>query len=87
MARVPIRRGWPVVRSRRQRLNPGLLIVRDGHSGGFLQRAFQQPGVYDFNVLVDMQDLDHLPFKFRVPPLHVIADLVRPDLALRQYAM
>lgn len=79
---------WQSVGSRqRQRLDTGFLVIRDRHHRWFSQCAFQQASVDDLDLLVNMQDLDHLPFKLRIPALDVIADLVGPDLALRQYPM
>src|SRR6516165_4961480 len=76
MTRVLIRRRRWVRRRRRQGLNAGFLSVGDGHRRRLLQGAFHQSSVHDFHVLVDVQNLHHLPFKLWIPALHIVADLV-----------
>ena len=38
----------------------------------------------DFHLLVDMQHIRHLGLEARIPPLHVVSNLVRPKFALAQ---
>src|SRR5213593_1109769 len=57
-------------------LNPWLLIV--GQYRYELRRS--RAPVPQLDLLVDMQHLSHLVFKFRIPPFQVVAELVRLDL-------
>ncbi len=87
MTWVLIRRWRPVRRGRRQCLNAGFPVLGDRHCRRLFQGAFHPPRIHDFNFLVHVQNLNPLSFKLRIPALHIVADLVRPDFALRQYPM
>src|SRR5665213_57040 len=65
-----------------QRLNARLLVVGNGHHRRLLQRAFQQLGVDDVNLFINMQDYRHPGLELRITALHVIANLVRANLPL-----
>src|SRR5271165_1288964 len=84
MTRELIRFRWPIRRGGRKRLNAGLLIIGDGDYGRLFQRAFQHFRIDHLHFLVQVQHYGHLRLKLRVPAFHVVADLVRTNLALGQ---
>ena len=72
---------WPIGRGRRQGLNTRLLVIVTSQlPTGFAPVIF----IDDLDLLVHVQHVGHFELEVRIPLLHVVSDLVRPQFALPQ---
>ena len=82
---MPTHYGRAIGRGHGQSLNARLLVIRDRHHAQWaLTRTLPSIFIDDFNLLVDVLHARHFDFERRIPPLHVVSNLVWPKLTLAQ---
>jgi len=79
--------GRPVGRFLRQRLNTGFLVVGHRDHPRLANLAAQQSFVENLYFLINMQYRHHLGLELRVPPLHIVSNLMRSKFSLHQDLM
>src|SRR5262249_62317770 len=81
-------RGWASGGGRRDRLDPGFLVIRDDGEApaavfALALLTLRLPTQHRY-LPVDTEDFGHLGLEFRIPLFQVVAHLVRLDLVLSQ---